>query len=40
MNQEVKENIEVVLTFVGMISLSIILIWLWTTDYVEYKKHP
>ena len=39
-NQEVKENIEFVLALVGMISLSIISIWLWTTDYVEYKKHP
>ena len=40
MNQEVKENIEFVLTLVGMISLSIISIWLWTYDYVKYKQHP
>ena len=30
MNQEVKENIEATLIFIGMIALSIFMIWLWT----------
>lgn len=40
MNQEVKENIEATLIFIGMIALSIFMIWLWTYDYVKYKQHP
>ena len=37
MSQEVKENIEATLIFIGMIALSIFMIWLWTYDYVKYK---
>lgn len=40
MSQEVKENIKATLIFIGMIALSIFMIWLWTYDYIKYKQHP